>query len=137
MNSFTPELIEKAKAAASVEELLELAKANNVELSAEDAAAYFAQLNPKTGELSDDDLDAVAGGGCSSGKSGHGVPNGTLVRVLTGKTCWKCGGNIGRIFDKNSQYSYQRIVCKEYDDGDVIIEASIQGFTLGVEFEVI
>ena len=137
MKNLTPELIEKAKTVASVEELLELAKANNVELTAEDAATYFAQMKPKSGELDDDDLDAVAGGGCSSKKTGHGVPNGTLVRVLTGSTCWKCGGNLGRIFDKNSQYSYERIVCKEYDDGDVFIECSIKGFTLGVEFEVV
>ena len=137
MENLTPELIAKAKTVASAEELLELAKANNVELTAEEAATYFAQMNPKSGELDDDDLDSVAGGACSSGKTGHGVPNGTLVRVLTGRTCWKCGGNIGRIFDKNSQYSYERIVCKEYDDGDVFIECSINGFTLGVEFELV
>ena len=137
MKNLTPEMIEKAKAAKSAEELLEIAKANGVELTAEEAATYFAQLNPKSGELDDDDLDSVAGGACSSGKSGHGVANGTMVRVLTGKTCWKCGGSIGRIYDKNSQYPYQRIVCKEYDDGDVFIECSINGFTLGVEFEIV
>ena len=30
----------------------------------EEAKAYFEQLHPKTGELSDDELDNVAGGGC-------------------------------------------------------------------------
>ena len=137
MKNLTPELIEKAKTVASADELLELAKANNVELTAEDAATYFAQINPVSGELADDDLDAVAGGSCSSSKTGHGVPNGTLVRVLTGSTCWKCGGNVGRIFDRNSQYSYERIVCSNYDDGSVFIECSIKGFTLGVEFELV
>ena len=36
-------------------------------MTADEAATYFAQLNPKGNELSDDDLDAVAGGasGCS------------------------------------------------------------------------
>ena len=58
------ELIIKAKAAKSVEELLELAKASNVELSDEQAKEYFAKLNPTKGELSDDELDDVAGGGC-------------------------------------------------------------------------
>ena len=74
MKNLTPEIIEKAKIVASVEELLELAKANNVELTAEDAATYFAQMKPKSGELDDDDLDAVAGGGCSSKNTGHVFP---------------------------------------------------------------
>lgn len=57
------ELLEKAKAAKSAEELLKLAKENGVELTNEESAAYFAQLN-KSGELSDEELDNVAGGGC-------------------------------------------------------------------------
>lgn len=59
--NFTAELIEKAKQAKTVEELQEFAKAENIELSAEEAARYFAELQ-KTGELSDDELDNVAGG---------------------------------------------------------------------------
>ena len=67
MKNLTPEMIEKAKAAKSAEELLELAKANGVEMTADEAATYFAQLTPTSGELSDDDLNNVAGGasGCS------------------------------------------------------------------------
>ena len=66
MKNLTPEMIEKAKVAKSAEELLELAKANGVEMTADEAKTYFAQLNPKSGELDDDDLDAVSGGasGC-------------------------------------------------------------------------
>ena len=60
MKNLTPEMIEKAKAAKSAEKLLEIAKANNIEMTADEAATYFAQLAPKSGELSDDDLDAVA-----------------------------------------------------------------------------
>ena len=55
------ELLEKAKTAKSAEELLEMAKAENIELSAEQAAKAFAELN-KTGELSDEELDNVSGG---------------------------------------------------------------------------
>ena len=55
------ELLKKAKTAKSAEELLELAKAENIELSAEQAAKAFAELN-KTGELSDEELDNVSGG---------------------------------------------------------------------------
>ena len=61
MKNLTPELIAKAKAAKSAEELLALAKANNVELTEEDAKTYFEQLNAN-GAVSDDELDAVAGG---------------------------------------------------------------------------
>mgnify|MGYP006320789539 CR=1 FL=1 len=62
MKNLTPEMIEKAKTVKSAEELLALAKANNVEMTADEAKTYFAQLGPKSGELSDDDLDNVSGG---------------------------------------------------------------------------
>ena len=58
------ELIEKARAAKTPEELMTLAKENGTELTEAEAASYFAQLHPKTGELSDEELDNVAGGGC-------------------------------------------------------------------------
>ena len=67
---FSNEMIEKAKTAKTAEELLAMAKAENIEISAEEAAKAFAELN-KTGELSDEELDNVAGGGCGdSNKSG-------------------------------------------------------------------
>ena len=55
------ELIEKAKQAKTVEERVELAKTENIEMTAEEAAKYFAELH-KTGELSDEELDNVSGG---------------------------------------------------------------------------
>ena len=58
------ELVNKARKAESVEELLALAKENGIELTDEQAKEYFAQLNPTKGELSDDELEDVAGGGC-------------------------------------------------------------------------
>ena len=58
------ELVNKARKAKSVEELLALAKENGIELTNEQAKEYFAQLNPTKGELSDDELEDVAGGGC-------------------------------------------------------------------------
>ena len=60
--NISKELIEKAKTAKSAEELLEMAKAENIELTEEQAAKAFAELN-KIGELSDEELDNVAGGG--------------------------------------------------------------------------
>ena len=64
MKGITPEMMEKAKNAKNAEELLALAKENNVEMTAEEATAFFAKLNPTCGELSDDELEDVAGGGC-------------------------------------------------------------------------
>lgn len=64
MEKFSNELIEKAKQAKSAEELLALAKENKIEMTEEEAGAYYAQLHPTSGEISDDELDNVAGGGC-------------------------------------------------------------------------
>ena len=60
--NISKELLEKAKMAKTAKELLEMAKAENIELTEEQAAKAFAELN-KTGELSDEELDNVAGGG--------------------------------------------------------------------------
>ena len=73
MMNFNAEIIEKAKTVKSAEELLELAKASNVEMTADEADTYFAQLNPKSGELDDDDLDAVAGGACGYASDGRRI----------------------------------------------------------------
>jgi hypothetical protein len=62
MKNLTPELIAKAKAAKSAEELFELARANDVEITEDMARIYFDQLNT-SGALSDDELEAVSGGG--------------------------------------------------------------------------
>ena len=84
---FNTELLEKAKEAKSTEELLTLAKENGVELTKEEAEAYFAQLN-KSGELSDEELDNVAGGGCHN-KDGRLVV--TVWYNCSDFTCKKCG----------------------------------------------
>ena len=60
MNNLTQEMIEKAKAAKSADELLEIAKANDVTLTKEEANEYYKQIT--SCELDDDLLDGVAGG---------------------------------------------------------------------------
>ncbi len=60
------ELVAKAKEAKTPEELMALAKEAGIELTEESAASAFEQLNPKTGELSDSELDNVSGG-CGGG----------------------------------------------------------------------
>ena len=100
MTNFTPELVEKAKAAASAEQLLEIAKAAGVEMTPAEAATYFAQLNPKSGELDDDDLDNVAGGACA--ESEKPPQPGDRVRITSGQSCSKCGGTTGKVgYDLN------------------------------------
>ena len=57
------ELLAKAKETKTPEELMEFAKENNVEMTEESAKAYFDLIHPKTGELSEDELKNVSGGG--------------------------------------------------------------------------
>ena len=59
--NISKELLEKAKTAKTAEELLELAKAENIELTEEQAKEYFATIHA-SGELSDEELDNVSGG---------------------------------------------------------------------------
>lgn len=99
------ELIAKAKEAKTPEELMALAKENGMELTEETANAYFAKLHPTTGELSDDELDNVAGGSCYAGdgrmvvslghvcddfrcKKDDGYPGGHICFV---RRCVRCG----------------------------------------------
>ena len=63
--NISKELIEKAKTAKTAEELLEMAKEESIEMSAEQAAEYFVTIHA-SGELSDEELDNVSGG-CGSG----------------------------------------------------------------------
>ena len=66
----TEEMIEKGKTAKSAEELKELAKQEEWNMTDEEATAYFDELqncaSQASGELSDDELDDVSGGGCQT-----------------------------------------------------------------------
>ena len=55
------ELLVKLQAAKSVEELVEMAKAQGKELPADKAGELFAKLNAKE-ELSDEDVEKIARG---------------------------------------------------------------------------
>ena len=57
------ELIKKAMSCKSVEELLALAKAENISMTKEEAETYFAQLSSK--ELTPKDIEAIFGGSFS------------------------------------------------------------------------
>ena len=86
------ELIAKAKGTKTPEELAALAKESSIDLTEEETKAYFEQLHPKTGELSDDELDNVAGGGCHA-KDGRLVV--TIGHICDNFCCQFCGG--GRV----------------------------------------
>ena len=120
MNNLTQEMIEKAKSVNSADELLALSKENGIEMTSDEAATYFAQLNPKSGELNDDELDAVSGGGdgCKKMSLLH-----KTVRVTSGQTCSKCGSNVGTVMSGN--YSGVTVKC---DNCNTII-ASIDDCT--------
>lgn len=114
------ELLEQAKAASSAEELIALAKENGAELTQEEAQAYFAQLH-KSGELSDEELDNVAGGGCHN-KDGRLVV--TVWYSCNDFTCKKCGrkntGDHFHIIDGyRTNYMQQCQFCKymSYESG--------------------
>ena len=85
MKNLTPEIIAKAKTANSLDELIAIAKANGVELTADEAKKYFEQISAN-GEVSDDELDLVAGG------CGVYFKNGEKVKL---KNKCKCGCEYG------------------------------------------
>lgn len=73
--NLTNEMIQKAKEAKSAQELLALAEENGVEMTEQEAIERFEALNALSGELSDDELDNVAGGGCGSKKKDNTPPS--------------------------------------------------------------
>lgn len=58
----------KLSRAGSPAELMELARAEGVDMTAEKAAELFEKYHPPIGELTDAELDDVTGGGCGQSK---------------------------------------------------------------------
>jgi len=99
-NKITPEMIEQAKKAQSVEELLALAKENKVILTAERAQKLFDQWHENR-ELSDDELDSVSGG-CD---------------LLPYHPCPACGEMVrerGVRGEFDAEYGCQNVNCRLY-----------------------
>ncbi len=101
------ELLQKAKDAKSVQELMALAKENNVEMTEESAQEYSKLL--KEHELSDNELENVSGGSCAK-TSGP----------VTTETCKICGQRMEFIVKtpngcKDDKYSVLGcIYCRYY-----------------------
>lgn len=105
----TAEQLMKARSAKSAEELMELAKADGIEVTEEQATEQFTMLHSE-GELADNELNNVSGGGCGGG-DGLSEPffkfkEGSRVRVKSGTY----GGKTGT-------------VTKVEQDGEGFIEA--------------
>lgn len=81
------ELFEKACETANVDELAKLASQYGFDMDAEQLQSVFDKTHaaPSTGELSDNELEDVAGG-CGSGNSDY-----------HGLKCPKCGGKIVKV----------------------------------------
>ena len=111
--NISKELIEKAKTAKTAEELLEMAKAEKIELTEEEAAKAFEELN-KNGELSDEELDNVAGGGCPGGATPpkFSVNDRVSHKGSDGKAVY---GTVVLIIPVESDYWYLVV-----DDGDIM-----------------
>lgn len=79
------ELLLKAREASSPEELRTRAKENGLELSEEEARAYFDVLaqSGASGEVADEELENVSGGACHH--DGH-----TVVSALHWCKYWTC-----------------------------------------------
>ena len=93
------ELMQKAKQAKSAQELIVLAKENGIEMTEKEAVAYFAQLN-KSGELADDELDNVSGGGCST--------SGVYTVVTSGLDCFITNSDGTPGYTSNVKVVYHR-----------------------------
>lgn len=106
-NHLTAEMLKQAKAANTPEELMSIAKENGMALTAEEAKAYYEKLN-KVGELSDDELDNVSGGGC-----GFFGDDAFRQAAQTKGPCPNCG-SIGTVVEKvevDFGGSYAACVC--------------------------
>ena len=67
--NLTPEQIAKVRTAKSVEELIKIAEEEGKKLDEKDAALLFTKLNQPGKELTDDELETVAGGACGKKES--------------------------------------------------------------------
>ena len=109
MKNLMAELKEKAKAAKTPEEIQAIAKENGMEdFSLESAKAYYEQFH-KEGELSDEELDNVAGGACYT-------DDGRMVTTIAnfcedGHRCKKCGRNF--IHEGHAPDCFEGPNCKD------------------------
>ena len=133
--NLSKDLLEKGKTAKTAEELLKLAKAVGMEMSAEEAEKYFAELH-KIGELSDEELNNVSGGcgdpepnvtwgGGSVWKNSEDVKHdfeiGTRVIAYITPSTWKKGTITSRDRQKDD-WGWHPTYLIHFDDSGVADE---------------
>ena len=119
--NISKELIEKAKTAKTAEELLEMAKAEHIELTEEEAKKAFKKLN-KNCELSDEELDNVTGG-CGGRTPKFSVNDRVSHKGSDGKEVY---GTVVRISQEKYYYVYYVVddgetTEKEYDASELTL----------------
>lgn len=92
-------------------------------ISAEEACRIFEQLNPRMGEISDDELDNVAGGGCgyeygsspkyNSGDHVYFMHGEGLVGAIM---CWDVSCTVIDVSQNNGKWCYN---LRSNDDGKI------------------
>ena len=130
--NLTKDLLRKAKSAKTAEELLEIAKTEGVELTAEEAKKVFSRLH-QSGELPDEELDNVSGGcgdpepDCKWGGAGvwknendviYDFETGTRVYVYVTPSKG-CKGTITAKKIGHDDYGYFPTYFVRHDDGGV------------------
>ncbi len=105
----TDEMYKKAKECKSVEEIMALARENGVELSEEQAKGFWEKLNPANGEISDDELDNISGGGCGGGEEV--------------KYCPRCGSQmVGYVYMVSKTQAKRGWACRNCEPNNPYIQ---------------
>ena len=122
--NFSKELLVEAKKTVSSAQLMKLASENGMELDKADAEELFSKLHPKDGSISDNELEAVAGGGCGN-QSGNNATE-KEPEFYPGQRVYLCnsGHTFGSLFCNNPvcRGNVFQIVKPINDTGTYLIE---------------
>lgn len=113
------EIILKAKAAGSPEELMKIARENGLGDFSEDNAREYFEVIQKTGELSDEEIENASGGGCT--KNGRKiVTRGNICNEIIGIHCgnWDGWDIMGWLCNKCLQDAHN-CHCGRHELGDL------------------
>ena len=120
--NISKELLEKAKTAKSAEELIEMAKEENIGLTVEQATKALAKMN-KNGELSDEELDNVAGG-CGGRPPKFSVNDRVAHKGSDGKEVYGTVVRRGSLLRSPTEYFYIYYVVDDGETTEKIYEES-------------
>lgn len=129
MKEIKKDFMDKVRKAESADDIISLAGENGVDLGREQAEYYFDYFNKMKGELDDDELLSVSGGGCGSSSSslskstdfrlGQTVTlrnNGhTFGTTASSTKCSNpaCGGSVFYVLKKIPGTDYYLIECSK------------------------